>query len=134
MLHHPTTPTFHLAVYPGGTESAAGARDSERLAWLLRLACHRDSSVRSLALAIVAEVTPSLFLGEAGPVATVAAKMEFTADRGWHGDSCGYADPGIGEGQDSGHGEVVRACVRAALDGYHESPAVTTEALRFLGR
>ncbi|CAN0119023.1 unnamed protein product, partial [Discosporangium mesarthrocarpum] len=31
-------------------------------------------------------------------------------------------------------GEVVEGCTRAAMDVYHENPAVSTEAMTFLGR
>lgn len=122
-----------------------------RMDWLLRLGCHRDSSVRSLAFAILADLTP------AGPqlstgVSHVSGYAAFAGDDGVHGrdeafakveevgwsilgkggtSSCSVGD--ISDGR-SRAGGFVQSCVRAALDGTHESPAVMTEALRFLGR
>lgn len=78
-----------------------GSDEGERLAWLLGLACHRDASVRSLAMGVIAEIPPT----------SPGRRREAEADE-----------------------EVIRACVRAASDVYHESPLVVSEALRFLSR
>lgn len=101
--------------------------ESQRLAWLLRLACHRDSSVRALAFSVLAEMAPwtdssDMGINEGGGARHVGSNV---GEWGVEDDD----EEGEGEG-----GEVVRACLRAALNGSYESPAVVTEALRFLSR
>eukprot|EP00904_Undaria_pinnatifida_P003216 jgi/Undpi1/12896/HiC_scaffold_7.g02562.m1 len=88
-------------VVEGMAAARLGSDEGERLAWLLGLACHRDASVRSLAMGVIAEIPPT----------SPGRRREAEADE-----------------------EVIRACVRAASDVYHESPLVVSEALRFLSR
>lgn len=103
----------------GGTEGFS------LLAGLSRLACHRDAAVRALAFAVMAEFQA----GEGVPPGR--------GDRG--GEDRGSEDGarpagGVGGGGGGVHGEAVEACVRAAGDGLHETPAVREEALRLLCR
>lgn len=96
--------------------------------------------MRSLALGIIAEFPPSPGSSTSaltGDPAT-ARRIELEEEgRVGGGTGRGAGTEGgrrRGEGVGAGWEEIVGACVRAAGDGYHESPAVVTEALRFLCR
>lgn len=166
----PCMHTIHItytrtnAVFSAGAAAARASHDDDgqRLAWLLGLACHRDASVRSLAMGVVAELAPTSSpfppLGGAGVRhIEIGAGGRAGGEEGQGGDGIrrgrggagagggGSRGGGGGEGGAGGGGgggkqeeeagdEVIRACVRAASDVYHESPAVVSEALRFLSR
>lgn len=135
----------------GGGDGVSGR---QRLGWVLRLACHRDAAVRALALGLLAEVvglsssfsTPAFSPSFATAVSrraldssALGKEKDGIPDSGSRSPELAEAGGGGGGGgdheeEDEGEEEEVRSCVRAALDGDYESPAVVAEALRFLCR
>lgn len=163
----------------GAGGGGGGGRGHRRLSWVLRLACHRDATVRALSLGVLAETVNRLSLPSrhlpslsfSHPRGALSAEAEFVRESGpGSGLPAGSADVIAGsrapmpathsrlapptrrptatglevaqageevvqaEDNDDDDAEAVRVCVRAALDGHYESPAVVAEALRFLCR
>ena len=129
----------------GNSGNSGKGLGRQRLGWVLRLACHRDATVRALALGLLAEIA-GLPSPSSSPLSTTASRRPLgswapthengTPERGSRSPP-ELAETGTGgenAGEDEQEQEEVRSCVRAALDGDYESPAVITEALRFLCR
>lgn len=139
------TDPFGAAAVGGSNGSNGGGigGGKQRLGWVLRLACHRDAAVRALALGLLAEVAglPSPSSPSSSPsVGTLPGRSlgpsAWTKETERGRGSRSPGPPGSAEERRNREDdeEIVRACVRAALDGDYESPAVVMEALRFLGR
>lgn len=97
--------------------------------------------MRSLALGVIADFPPSPGASSGSPPPMDGPVTRREEEEGG-GQSVGGGREGVGDrdkgtrggGGRGGWEEIVGACVQAAGDGYHESPAVVTEALRFLCR
>lgn len=165
---------------PDGEEAGSGnSRWNRRLSWVLRLACHRDATVRALSFGVLAETIgrlslpsphrPSSSFSRPHGASSVAEEMIRESGSGLelptgaadgieggrapisaaHGHLAPPTQRPTADGREgaqageeavqpeddeSDDAEAVRVCVRAALDGHYESPAVVAEALRFLCR
>lgn len=136
----------------GANNNGGGSRGRGLPTVLLRLACHRDAVVRALSFAVLAEVQPDAIgadlsenakasdeiVGVDGEIAELYydAKASLKRESGRRRDcerDVGRTDWGGGGRHRPGE-EMVQACVRTAGDGFYESLAVRTEALRFLSR
>ncbi|CAM9944307.1 unnamed protein product, partial [Ectocarpus sp. 4 AP-2014] len=128
-----------------GGSGGVGGGGKNGLEWALRLASHRDATVRAVSFGVLAElaVVDRGLLVPASSSAprdspALAGRAEQGGDESPTGSGGSSARAGesavVGGPEEEDEEEAVEACVRAALDGRYESPAVATEALRFLCR
>ncbi|CAB1102286.1 unnamed protein product [Ectocarpus sp. CCAP 1310/34] len=127
-----------------GGSGGGGAGDKTGLEWALRLACHRDATVRAVSFGVLAElavvdrgllVPASSSAPRDSPAPAGGPEQGDESPTGSGGSSARAGESVVvGGREEEDEEEAVEACVRAALDGRYESPAVATEALRFLCR
>lgn len=140
----PHTSAFGQGRRGEGGSGGGGAGDKTGLEWALRLACHRDATVRAVSFGVLAElavvdrgllVPASSSAPRDSPALAGGPEQGDESPTGSGGSSARARESAVvGGREEEDEEEAVEACVRAALDGRYESPAVATEALRFLCR
>lgn len=141
---YPPTSAFGQGRRIEGGSGGGGAGNKNGLEWAIRLACHRDATVRAVSFGVLAElavvdrgllVPVSSSVPRDSPVLAERPAQGHESPTGSGGSSARAVQSAVVRGrEEEEEEEAVEACVRAALDWRYESPAVATEALRFLCR
>ncbi|CAN0451645.1 unnamed protein product, partial [Ectocarpus sp. 12 AP-2014] len=140
----PYTPAFGQGRRGEGSSGGGGGEGKNGPEWALRLACHRDATVRAVSFGVLAELAvvdrgllmpASSSAPRDSPALAGGPEQGDESPTGSGGSSARAGENAVvGGREEEDEEEAVEACVRAALDRRYESPAVATEALRFLCR